>query len=61
MPTAAWGEDPAACVRHGSMRALCPDGTAIAARLTGERLARANQHVIVLDWLEELGRLVPAS
>jgi serine/threonine-protein kinase len=60
-PTVAWQGDFASYVAYGSSWALSPDGKTAAVWLRGERLARANQYVVVLNWFEELRRLVPAG
>jgi eukaryotic-like serine/threonine-protein kinase len=59
--TVAWEGDFDGYSIYGRQWALSPDGKTAAVWLRPERLAKANQYVVVLNWFEELNRLVPRS
>jgi len=60
-PGVAWEGDFEGYVLYSRQWALAPDGKTAAVWLRPERLAKANQYVVVLNWFEELNRLVPRS
>jgi len=60
-PTVAWEGDFDGYSIYGRQWALSPDGKTAAVWLRPERLVKANQYVVVLNWFEELKRLVPGS
>ena len=60
-PGVAWQGDFEGYVLYSRQWALAPDGKTAAVWLRPERLAKANQYVVVLNWFEELNRLVPRS
>jgi len=60
-PTVAWEGDFDGSVIYGRQWALSPDGKTAAVWLRAERLAKANQYVVILNWFEELKRLVPGE
>jgi len=60
-PTVAWEGNFEGYVLYSRQWALSPDGKSAAVWLRPERLAKANQYVVVLNWFEELNRVVPRN
>jgi serine/threonine-protein kinase len=60
-PTVAWQGEFEGHAIYSRQWALSPDGKTAAVWLRPERLAKANQYVVVLNWFEELKRLVPTE
>jgi serine/threonine-protein kinase len=60
-PTVAWEGEFEGHAIYSRQWALSPDGKTAAVWLRPERLAKANQYVVVLNWFEELKRLVPTE
>jgi serine/threonine-protein kinase len=60
-PTVVWEGDFDGYNIYGRQWALSPNGRTAAVWLRPERLAKANQYIVVLNWFEELKRLIPVG